>query len=184
MIALEPNESMRRVAEPHEGVVFRAGSAEATGLATASADLVVCAQAFHWFNADLALAEFARIVKPRGRLALLVNERDEEDAVTREYSEALREAVDRELSEGMARAIDEALARNGLRAELRKLRNTQALGGDAFIGRAESSSYVPKHGPRAERLRERLRKIFETHRDATDVITMVYRTVAWRVTLL
>ena len=42
-----------------------------------SYDVVVSAQAFHWFDLDRALPEIARVLKPRGRLALVWNERDE-----------------------------------------------------------------------------------------------------------
>jgi ubiquinone/menaquinone biosynthesis C-methylase UbiE len=42
-----------------------------------SYDVVVSAQAFHWFDLDRALPEIARVLKPRGRLALAWNERDE-----------------------------------------------------------------------------------------------------------
>jgi ubiquinone/menaquinone biosynthesis C-methylase UbiE len=42
-----------------------------------SYDVVVSAQAFHWFDLGRALPEIARVLKPRGRLALVWNERDE-----------------------------------------------------------------------------------------------------------
>ena len=42
-----------------------------------SYDVVVSAQAFHWFDLDRALPEIARVLKPRGRLSLVWNERDE-----------------------------------------------------------------------------------------------------------
>lgn len=39
-------------------------------------DVVVVAQAFHWFDHDRALPEIARVLKPGGRLAVVWNERD------------------------------------------------------------------------------------------------------------
>jgi len=52
-------------------------SAEDIPLPDRSVDVVACAQAFHWFDLDRALPEIARVLKPRGRLALVWNQRDE-----------------------------------------------------------------------------------------------------------
>jgi len=40
-------------------------------------DVVVSAQAFHWFDLDRALPEIARVLKSSGRLSLVWNQRDE-----------------------------------------------------------------------------------------------------------
>ena len=53
------------------------GTAESIPLESASADAVVCAQAFHWFSTEAALAEIHRVLKPDGHLGLVWNVRDE-----------------------------------------------------------------------------------------------------------
>ena len=140
VFAVEPNAAMRESAEPHAGVTFVDGTAEATGLGTASVDLVICAQAFHWFKPAEALAEFRRIVKPRGRLVFLVNERDNEDAAMRAYNAAIKAAAERELSEGMRASVDDALSSAGLATAAVWFPYTQALSRDGLVGRATTSS--------------------------------------------
>jgi SAM-dependent methyltransferase len=84
-IALEPSPSMREVfAQVVPGVPVVGATAERIPLATATVDAVVVAQAFHWFDAPVALAEVARILRPGGWLALIWNERDETDPMVDE----------------------------------------------------------------------------------------------------
>ena len=52
------------------------GTAEATGLAEGSADVVVAAQAWHWVDVPAASAEAARVLRPGGRLAAVWNQLD------------------------------------------------------------------------------------------------------------
>jgi SAM-dependent methyltransferase len=74
VIAIEPAGEMRRllVAFCPEAEVL-AGSAEQIPLADASADAVFAAEAFHKFDDERALAEFARVLRPRGALVLMWN---------------------------------------------------------------------------------------------------------------
>ncbi|HEV3450795.1 MAG TPA: class I SAM-dependent methyltransferase [Acidimicrobiia bacterium] len=76
-LAVEPVAGMRRVlraALPAVAVV--AGTAEALPLAGGAVDAVTVAQAFHWFDADAAFAELARVLRPGGRVGLVWNARD------------------------------------------------------------------------------------------------------------
>jgi len=51
-------------------------SAEELPAGDRSVDVVVAAQAFHWFDHEVALPEIARVLKPGGALALVWNRRD------------------------------------------------------------------------------------------------------------
>jgi SAM-dependent methyltransferase len=77
VIAVEPLDAMRAILEEVvPDAESHAGSAEALPLADASVDAVFAAQAFHWFANDESVAEFARVLRPGGVLALVWNEGD------------------------------------------------------------------------------------------------------------
>lgn len=78
VIAVEPVARMRaQLSAALPAVTALEGSAEAIPLADASADAIVCAQAFHWFANAAAMAEIRRVLRPGGRLGLIWNVRDE-----------------------------------------------------------------------------------------------------------
>jgi SAM-dependent methyltransferase len=66
---VEPNEAMRAQAVAAGGAQYRAGEAAATGLPGGCAQLVVCAQAFHYFKLSPTLREWRRILVPGGACA-------------------------------------------------------------------------------------------------------------------
>jgi SAM-dependent methyltransferase len=74
VVAVEPAEAMARLLAPRcpEAEVL-SGSAEEILLADASVDAVFAAECFHLFDAERALAEIARVLRPRGVLVLLWN---------------------------------------------------------------------------------------------------------------
>jgi ubiquinone/menaquinone biosynthesis C-methylase UbiE len=76
--AVEPNDDMRgQGIETSEGtgVVWHKGSAEATGMADGSADLLSMASSFHWADFDKACAEFHRVLRQNGVFVALWNPR-------------------------------------------------------------------------------------------------------------
>ena len=76
--ATEPDPQMLAVLEKkHPGVRVSQAPAEEIPAGDATYDVVVSAQAFHWFDHERALPEIARVLKPRGRLSLVWNQRDE-----------------------------------------------------------------------------------------------------------
>lgn len=77
VIAVEPVAQMLgKLSAALPQVEALAGTATAIPLADASADAVVCAQAFHWFANTEALAEIHRVLKPGGKFGLVWNMRD------------------------------------------------------------------------------------------------------------
>jgi SAM-dependent methyltransferase len=75
VIAVEPLDGMRAVLErvvPEAEAV--PGRADAIPLPDDSIDAVFVGEAFHWFADDATLREIARVLQPRGILAILFNQ--------------------------------------------------------------------------------------------------------------
>jgi SAM-dependent methyltransferase len=171
VIAIEPNAEMRAAAL-QAGVDARDGRGEATGLPSACADLVLCAQAFHWMDRPAAWAEFQRVAKPGALLALLWNQRIVEGDPFLEQLEALlrrHAAEDPQVSEG-------AGLRQWPGATLIEFRHSQPLDWPGLLARISSMSYMPLPGsPRHDAMAAGLRVLFETHQRG-GLVTMLYHT--------
>jgi ubiquinone/menaquinone biosynthesis C-methylase UbiE len=88
VIAVEPLAEMRgqlAAAVPEAEVLI--GSAEEIPLPDGSADAVVVASAFHWFDTERALVEIHRVLGPDGALATLGNGRDLSDPLQQAVQE-------------------------------------------------------------------------------------------------
>ena len=76
--ATDPDEAMLDILRTNLPTVRTSvGGAEKIPAPDNAYDVVVGAQCFHWFDHDVALPEIRRVLKPRGRLSLVWNMRDE-----------------------------------------------------------------------------------------------------------
>lgn len=177
VLAVEPNAAMRDAAAAHAKVTFSAGTAAATGLASAAHDLVLVAQAFHWFDPPAALREFQRILRAGGRLALVWNRRSRQDAFTLGYRQALL-AIDAEAPAERSEFDPSTVTASQRFTNPRHFTfvNAQALTLEELLGRAMSTSTVPKKGPMCDEHQRLLHALHARHRDGAGRATMVYTT--------
>jgi len=178
--AVEPNTEMRLMAKPHPQITFLSGTAENTGLAIASVDLVTCFQSFHWFQPEFSLQEFHRILRPHGRTALVWNDKDLSDTFTAHYRNLIREASNNNPAE--KRKSDTlsstTLAASSLFKNFRLLSftNNQVINLDGLIGRAKSTSYLPQKGDKYQELVQALGQLHKQFADENGHVVLRYQT--------
>ena len=101
VFATDPDEAMLAVLrERVPEVSAKVATAEEIPANDRSVDVVVVAQAFHWFDHEAALPEIARVLKPGGHVALVWNSRDERIPWVRRMGDILgRQDLDTSSSE-------------------------------------------------------------------------------------
>ncbi|MEN9568594.1 MAG: hypothetical protein RLZZ69_3790 [Cyanobacteriota bacterium] len=179
VMAIEPNTAMRQVALAHPLVEFRDGSAENTKLPDNSVDLVTCFQAFHWFNPEPTLREFARILQPEGRIALVWNDRDLDggDRFTREYDYIITQASNNSpiLSRLDGRSGTFIKSLFSLVSQ-QIFAYQQALTQDSLIGVATSASYIPQEGKAYQQMLRNLTNLHQKYCDEQGLVYLKYKT--------
>jgi SAM-dependent methyltransferase len=119
------------------------GNAEVIPLPDEHADVVTCAQSFHWFDHPVALPEIARVLRPEGRLALVWNTRDDREPWVARLSGLIG-------SESVSKADSaEPVAASGLfgPVETAQFEHVQTLDRELLLELVRSRSYCAKLPP-------------------------------------
>jgi len=170
VIGVEPNEAMRSAAMeclkefPRSTVVD--GTSDATGLGSASIDMIVAAQAFHWFEPEKTRKEFGRILKPDGGVVLMWNERQLDSTPFLEAYEQFLVRYSTDYSVVRHENIQtEELDKFFLGPyEKATFQNVQVFDFEGLKGRMLSSSYMPDPGHMSyTEMIESLASIFAKH---------------------
>jgi len=185
VVAIEPNPAMRQASDLLLGGIggysSADGCAESIPLEAASVDLITAAQAFHWFEIERARAEFLRVLKPHGQVALIWNDRVIEDP--------LHGALDEVFGEfgGPKRA---ALAAHEDRSSVPRFFGStrpkelfwpheHSLEEDGLLSLVFSRSYMPGRGADdGRRIADRVRQVFSRFA-VNGKVEVRYRTVAF-----
>jgi SAM-dependent methyltransferase len=178
VVAIEPQETMvKQLSEAVRGPLAVCAGAEALPVRTGWADVVVVAQAFHWFDQGRSLPEIARVLRPGGRLSLVWNVRDE----SVEWVARLSEITGPDNSTDTRASLDGAPYFGPF--ESRSFRMVQVLDIDSLVAHVRSRSRVASL-PELEKAQviEEVRRLCDTHPDlaGVDRIEFPYVTEAYR----
>lgn len=168
---IEPNREMRELAETllAEYPDFRSldGTAEDIPLEANSTDLIAVGQALHWFDIDRARAEFERILRPGGWVAVMWNERTSGRSVfDDEYTSLCRRFVSTQPVSDPAPSLDSGLHHffRGTVPHRAELPHIQRHDLEGLLGRARSSGFFPEAGaPGHAELTASLTDLFARH---------------------
>lgn len=167
--AVEPNDAMREAAESllqqYPDFHSVAGTADATKLDDHSIDLIISAQAFHWFDPAWARREFSRILKPEGKIILMWNRRKENETLFLASYEALLQQYGTDYDQVRHTHIDGRVLNSFFKSyQKRVVYNEQLFDFEGLKGRLLSSSYAPAEGhPNYEPMIEQLKIMFKEY---------------------
>jgi len=175
---IEPNREMREAAErllkDHPRFRSVEAQAEETTLDDANVDFVAAGQAFHWFDREKTRREFARVLKPRGWVALIWNERVTTTTPFLVAYEQLLKDYSTDYEQVDHRRIDDDVIRDFFGSDdfrLKQFINVQVFDYEGVKGRLLSSSYAPEEGhPNYEPTLAELERIFQTYQDEGRVV--------------
>ncbi|HEV2294025.1 MAG TPA: class I SAM-dependent methyltransferase [Tepidisphaeraceae bacterium] len=178
VFGVEPNAEMRAAAEgllspryPNFHSVN--GTAEATTLADGSVDLVLAAQAFHWFDQPAVAREFRRVVRAGGHVVIAWNDRKaDRSPLLAGYDELLRaHGTDYKRVSKTTTSVNDLQRVFDIPFRRGAFPNEQRFDFEGFRGRAMSASYAPLPGhPSHQPFVDGLRNLFDTHERGGEVV--------------
>jgi ubiquinone/menaquinone biosynthesis C-methylase UbiE len=185
LVAVEPVPGMRDtfVAMCPE-VPLVASTAEQLPFAGAALDAITVAQGFHWFDAPVALTEFARVIVPGGRLGLIWNARDRTNDLVDQLWSIMDRVEKRAPWRIHERWSDSALEEHPAFTDLVEatFHHEQLLTRDQVIDRFRSVSHIAVLDPEPqEAVIDEIRHVLDTHPLAVDQerIAIPYRVDAY-----
>jgi SAM-dependent methyltransferase len=182
VVAVEPDPAMAaRLTAVLPTVPVHIAPAEELPIASLSVDAVVAGQAYHWFDLDRALPEFARVLRTGGVLAPVWNARDDRAGWVRDLNAHLGGG------EGWTAWEPAAPEAGPLFGPVQQetFPHSQDLDLDGLLEAVRSRSYVLTLPPaEREAVLGRVRELAREHPDLAgrDRFVLPYVTVAWRTT--
>ena len=182
VFGVEPNAVMRAAAENflRDFPKFQSvdGTAENTNLPDNSVDFVIAAQAFHWFEPEKTRAEFKRVLRENGFVALIWNERQlNTNEFLREYEQLLKK-YGTDYEKVRHDNIDKEVLTEFFQSEFssKTFLNVQTLDFEGLKGRVSSSSYMPSEtDSQFEPMIKELKRLFD-NRAESGKIQILYST--------
>lgn len=182
VFAVEPNAGMRKEAEKLLNMFPNFHSinapAEATTLKDHSIQLITAAQAFHWFNNKTVRAEFERILKDKGWISLIWNNRSVETEFEKGYENLLLKYASEYTAVNHRNQTPETIEEFFLPGSVRKveLKNSQSFDFEGLKGRLLSSSYTPEENDiQFKPMLKELKRLFSKY-NLNNSITFNYKT--------
>ena len=176
---IEPNQKMREAAETFLSNFPRFqsvdGTAENTTLPDNCVDILIAAQAFHWFDNKSTKTEFRRILKNEAFIALIWNERQlDSNEFLRDYERLLvKFGTDYQTirhDQYTKKKLENSFSK---KLQIASFYNSQTLDWLGFKGRLLSTSYLPsKTDMSFEKMMQTAKSLFARHEEKGKVVIL------------
>lgn len=183
-IGIDPNEDMLADAVKHGGnASYQKGDAQNSGLQSSSVDLIISAQAFHWFDIQKTMVELKRILKPSGCCCAFWNVRKKNPFVKEYESLVEKYSGDYQKTPKASETINAIKNFSMIKsAKEAQFYNSQEFDLAGLTGRAYSTSYITSGVTDHDGFKKALADLFDKYQSG-GIVTVPYKTLAvcWKV---